>query len=170
MTKEMENMTPEERKAFLDEVARIRRTPTAHQSAEAVAAFEQLEAERIAAGEPEPNPSDYVEILARQRRWFATQRRAARDRVLLSGRLESDIDFQTQCEMEYVRTASAQFFSANQTFAGGPIANIDDLCARIAAAETTDAAQDTTIRDLRAQIASAKEELFLLGRNKKSDG
>jgi hypothetical protein len=163
---EMAALTPEERKAVLEEVARMGRTSQA--SAAAVAAFRQLEAERIAAGEPEPDPTDYVEILARQRRWFAAQRRSARDRVLMSGRLKSDTDFETQVEMEYVRTASAQFFSADKTFEGGPIANVEDLCARITAAETTDSEQDKTIRDLRQQIAAAKEELFLLaGRSKK---
>jgi hypothetical protein len=132
-------MTDQERIAILDkDAARIRaRKALAPKPLppEALEAFRQLERERILAGEPEPDPESTVEILARQRRWFASQRQLATQWVDSSGGyFPNPTDRETQIESRYLNIAAAGFYSSN-VFANGPPATIEDLVKRTVDAE-----------------------------------
>jgi hypothetical protein len=135
---------------------------------EALEAFRQLEAERIAAGEPEPDPESCVEVLARQRRWFASARQKAAQSVdARGGYFPNPLDRETQIEMVYLNNASVGFFTASSTFEAGPPATIEDLVKRTVDAEEGIGARDKLVDRLRDEIADLKNDLFLAGRNKK---
>lgn len=126
------------------------------------AAYEQLDAERIAAGEPEPDPDEYIEVLARQRRWFESQRELAKQRVMQRGAMPGR-DFETQVEMDYLNFASVAFSSANVFFHSShgnrAPATMDDLVKRCKDAENSNSSKDKLIDSLRDEIYELQHKL-----------
>lgn len=157
-------MTNEEKIAILDkDAARIRaRLLDNPIRPEGLEVFRQLERERIAAGEPEPDPESTVEILARQRRWFATQRQLATQWVdSTGGYFPNPQDRETQIESRYLNIAAAGFYSSN-VFANGPPATIEDLVKRAVdaenAVESVTSSKDRIIDDLRDEILDLQHQ------------
>jgi hypothetical protein len=159
-------MTNEEKIAILDaDAARIRaRKALAPKPLppEALEAFRQLERERVLAGEPEPDPESTVEILARQRRWFAAQRQLATQWVdSTGGYFPNPQDRETQIESRYLNIAAAGFYSSN-LFANGPPATIEDLVKRAVdaenAVESVTSSKDRIIDDLRDEILDLEHQ------------
>jgi hypothetical protein len=129
-------------------------------SKEALEGWELLERQRIAAGEPE-DPSGLFEMYAVQRRWFATQRQLAAQRVDRSGGyFPNPRDRESQIEMHYLNYASVGFSTSNMPFEGVNIQSMDELVAFAHEQQDGNSSRDKLIDRLRDEILDLKNDLF----------
>jgi hypothetical protein len=142
MEPDLENQPPEALKAALD-------------------GWQLMERQRIAAGE-EPDPSGLFEQYAVQRRWFATQRQLAAQRVDRSGGyFPNPRDRESQIEMHYLNYASVGYSTSNMPFEGVNIQSMDELVAFAHEAQDGNTSRDKLIDRLRDQILDLQQDLFL---------